>query len=344
MVGNAIMRTNDMMKWCKIGLAAAVVGLMMSTAAAADDTAFAASENALNVADAPLEWGLSGGNHKIVEHECGDIFEYPALTAWDACEGDLTDYIIVGGDLVLPDLVGDYVVTYNVFDSAGNAAREATRTIQVIDTVPPIITVFGGNPATIPLGEAYTDGPVTAFDACDGDLSERILTDNPVDVHIPGEYTITYNVSDAAGNAAVEAARTVYVSGNAILLDSLQDIILSEGMFYEWDSRIENESEVNVFQWYRHDGRHFVPIVDGPFGNGAFLGAETGALRFAPFTVAMAGRYMLEVVDDKAAVQKTASVTVHKDSELPAAGAVSLVVAALATAITGAAAFRKRRR
>ena len=45
----------------------------------------------------------------------------------------------------------------------------------------------------------------------DGDLTSFIAVNNPVDTSKPGTYTITYNVTDKADNAAAEVIRTVQV-------------------------------------------------------------------------------------------------------------------------------------
>jgi hypothetical protein len=63
---------------------------------------------------------------------------------------------------------------------------------------------------TVPLGAIYTDAGATATDNVDGDISDRIVTDNPVDTGIAGTYTVSYQVQDDAGNRAV-ATRTVIV-------------------------------------------------------------------------------------------------------------------------------------
>ena len=44
---------------------------------------------------------------------------------------------------------GTYSVTYDVTDTAGNAAEQKTRTVRVTDTGKPIITLTGDNPQTI---------------------------------------------------------------------------------------------------------------------------------------------------------------------------------------------------
>ena len=45
-------------------------------------------------------------------------------------------------------------------------------------------------------------------------LPQNIATVNPVDPSTVGVYTVTYNVSDAAGNPAVEVTRTVTITSD----------------------------------------------------------------------------------------------------------------------------------
>ena len=48
----------------------------------------------------------------------------------------------------------------------------------------------------------------TALDNFDGDITSSIVEVSTVDNPIVGTYTVTYNVTDANGNAAVEVTRT----------------------------------------------------------------------------------------------------------------------------------------
>jgi hypothetical protein len=80
----------------------------------------------------------------------------------------------------------------------------------IADSVPPEIVLNGSATVTIRSGSAYTDAGATATDNIDGDISDRIDVDNPVNTDRAGTYTVTYRVEDLAGNAAV-ATRTVIV-------------------------------------------------------------------------------------------------------------------------------------
>jgi hypothetical protein len=65
----------------------------------------------------------------------------------------------------------------------------------------------------VQLGAVYTDAGATAIDNVDGDITDRITVDNPVNTNVAGTYTVTYSVEDLAGNAAT-ATRTVTVQAD----------------------------------------------------------------------------------------------------------------------------------
>ena len=80
------------------------------------------------------------------------------------------------------------------------------------DSVAPVITLTGDDPQTVERGSAYVEQGATATDDTDGDISGNIVIDaSAVDINVVGSYGVTYNVSDAAGNPAVEVVRTVNV-------------------------------------------------------------------------------------------------------------------------------------
>jgi peptidoglycan hydrolase-like protein with peptidoglycan-binding domain len=62
------------------------------------------------------------------------------------------------------------------------------------------------------VGNTYLDAGATANDNVDGNITANIVTVNPVNTGVAGTYTVTYDVSDAAGNAAAQVSRTVVVA------------------------------------------------------------------------------------------------------------------------------------
>ena len=82
------------------------------------------------------------------------------------------------------------------------------------DTTPPVITITGSSSISLNVGDSYTEAGATATDNIDGNLTSSIITSGTVDTATAGTYTITYSVSDAAGNST-SASRTVIVASNA---------------------------------------------------------------------------------------------------------------------------------
>jgi hypothetical protein len=81
------------------------------------------------------------------------------------------------------------------FDTSGN--------------VPPVITIFGNNPATIFLGDSYVDAGAEAINS-DGSSAEITVDDSDLNTNEVGTYEIIYSASNEFGNS--EATREVIVT------------------------------------------------------------------------------------------------------------------------------------
>ena len=79
------------------------------------------------------------------------------------------------------------------------------------DSIAPVITLLGDATVSIEVGDTYIDAGATAKDNYDGDITSNIVTVSNVDTAIVGSYTVTYDVSDANGNAAATVTRIVSV-------------------------------------------------------------------------------------------------------------------------------------
>jgi hypothetical protein len=154
---------------------------------------------------------LVGEAELVLEAALDGTYTDPGATCQDEVDGDLAASVVVAGDPVDLKVPGSYVVTYNCQDAAGNPAVQVTRTVTVVDTTAPVITLLGSATETVEAGFPYTDAGAAAHDTFDGDITGNIVTVNPVDVNTAGTYTVTYDVSDAADNNAVKVIRTVTV-------------------------------------------------------------------------------------------------------------------------------------
>ena len=131
----------------------------------------------------------------------GTPYQEAGYAASDNVDGDLT------AQVRREELEGG--VRYTVTDSSGNSA-EAFRPLRYDDPVAPVLTLLGDTAPTIRVGTAYAEPGCSAEDNLDGDLTEQVEVSGEVNIWQPGEYTLTYRVSDSWGNRA-EATRTVTV-------------------------------------------------------------------------------------------------------------------------------------
>jgi hypothetical protein len=142
--------------------------------------------------------------------EAGTEYKDLGAVATDSFEGDLTGNILVSNPVDIRK-TGGYVVTYDVSDASGNKAVQASRSVEVKDTLAPVITLIGEAELNLGIGRQYIDAGATASDSFDGSLNDKLTVNNPVDSSKPGTYTVTYDVEDSSGNEAAQVVRKVVV-------------------------------------------------------------------------------------------------------------------------------------
>src|SRR5574342_448131 len=147
--------------------------------------------------------------------ELGSVYLDAGATALDNLDGDITGSIVVGGDIVDTSTVGTYTITYDVTDSLGNAAVQVIRTVNVVDTTIPIITLNGDNPQVILLGSPYVEAGAIVTDNQVAPITP-VIDSSAVNTSAVGSYQVTYDATDDEGNNAVQVIRTVNVVDSSI--------------------------------------------------------------------------------------------------------------------------------
>ena len=143
-----------------------------------------------------------------VTHEGATEYIDAGATATDSGGNDIS---VTKSGTVNINVVGTYSIMYSATDGNGLQAVQLIRSVNVVDTTAPVITLIGDATVTHEGATVYTDAGATASDTMDGDITDSIVTTSTVDADAIGTYTVTYNVSDQAGNQATEVTRTVIV-------------------------------------------------------------------------------------------------------------------------------------
>ena len=146
----------------------------------------------INLNFSPDNYTLPGG--KYIEE---------GFYAEDNYDGDITDKVIRE-----ENEKGD-VIRYTVKDSSGNEYTK-TRFVYYKDPIPPELILLGDKEISFTEGKEYEEPGFTATDNCDGDITNKVSVSGKVDINTPGEYKLTYTVSDTWGNK-VSDERTIIV-------------------------------------------------------------------------------------------------------------------------------------
>jgi hypothetical protein len=186
---------------------------------------------------------LNGANPLTVE--CHTSFTDPGATAVDGCAGS---FAASASGTVNVNVPGTYLITYTASDPSGNSATPQIRTVNVVDTTAPTITLNGNTPSLWPPNHRYHTFNVTDFvtgvtDGCDTSLGTGSVVISQVtsdeqenstgdgntfnDIVIAGDcksvqlraerdgagdgrvYTITFKVRDASGNVATATVKVL---------------------------------------------------------------------------------------------------------------------------------------
>lgn len=149
---------------------------------------------------------LTGSNKEVYVGKEFDLMK--GIVALDNEDGDITSSVVIESNNVNVNKVGVYNVTYAVTDADGAVTR-LTIQVTVMDGTAPIISA---NNIHVSQGKSfnYMLGLTGAQDNVDGNITSRVAVRGEVNVDVPGEYRLTYSVSDKAGNVS-EKSITVFV-------------------------------------------------------------------------------------------------------------------------------------
>jgi hypothetical protein len=138
-----------------------------------------------------------------ISHEVNTTYTEPGYSASDDPGTiDISSDVVVGGDTVDTSVLGAvYNITYDVVDANGNAGIQKIRTVNIVDTTNPVITLATPE-ITIEINSVY-DSSSAGASASDnsGETLTIVVDESGLDVNTQGAYTVTFTATDSSGNS-----------------------------------------------------------------------------------------------------------------------------------------------
>lgn len=304
-----------------------------------DNTPASQQQRVVTIADtlAPV---ITLNGEDSVQLECGlDSYVELGATALDQCDGALDP--ILTGSVVDTGLVGTYLVTYDVIDGVPLPADQAVRTVDVVDTTGPVITLLSTDPVVLDGGASYAEAGATAWDACLGDIApESIVIDNGVvNTGVIGTYQVSYTAVDGYGNANTEYLSVVVQRETCVLLVNTPTTVVSALPGDEVTLAVELDPAscavgTVTYEWKKRDGEgpDFVVIPGAP---------NSPTYVIASAVDGDTGVYRCDVSDSMYTVSSE-DIMLTVGTGLPVAGLAGIALAAAMAALAGTVALRKR--
>ncbi len=201
------------------------------------------------------------------------------------------------------NVIGSYSVDYTVTDLSANTSRVYTRVYKVVDRVKPVITLIGAEVQNIYRWKVYNDSGATVTDNYYANLVPQV--GGFVDVNLAGIYYLTYNVTDASGNAAIEKRRIINVkesisgiAGNSAFESGLNIYPNPNTGLFTLEVKLEDSKDMSIVI-FDMLGNKVKDLANEKITNGVY--------NFDLGNIA-AGNYMIRFVTEKETVSKKLTV------------------------------------
>ena len=160
--------------------------------------------------------------------EFGEKYEEPGASAWyghDFLDRFKKDVPVEITGKVDVSKLGTYTLTYKA--AYGRKTAETSRTVTVQDTTPPVIELKADPDGYTLFDHPYEEEGFTAIDSYDGDLTEKVKSEEKDGV-------VYYEVADSSGNVGKAERKIVYDDrkGPKITLEGEAEQVIYAGSDY----------------------------------------------------------------------------------------------------------------
>ena len=254
-------------------------------------------------------------------------------------EASFTTSFTNGGTNITPTgVTGGYYLWILAKDTSGNITIKRSNVFN-LDNTKPSITVVGTTPLTINAGTTYSDAGSSSFDLHSG-ISGSVTSAGTVNPSVIGTYTITYNVSDNAGNAATTVIRTINVvdataptvafgtNGNStyaktrsttVTVSDMYGTVTASSLKYLWNTSTTAPSEASFTTSFANGGTNITPTgVTGSYYLWILAKDTSGNT-----TITRTNVFNLDNTKPVITLTGTSSVNVNKGSTYSDAGATA---------------------
>lgn len=222
-----------------------------------------------------ISYTLNGENN--LHLEIGEEFTDPGVSILG--EDIAGAYYTVDGT-VDSSTVGEYTITYTIFNQFDDVVGTIVRIVDVSDKVAPIINLTGGSTVHVQVGEDFVDPGFTVDE--NYSISDMVSVIGEVDTRMIGVYYLYYSVEDDAGNSSGIITRTIYVDDYIAPLATLNpgvDTIIAgttwEDAGFTAEDNYFSSVEKSVYQSNLDTtipGEYYVLYkVEDPSGNATYL-------------------------------------------------------------------------
>lgn len=196
------------------------------------------------------------------------------IKAIDNYDGDITNNIKYN--------INTENITFFVSDSSNNKST-LTKKIKYIDSEKPVIKLNNSNNLYLNKGQEYIEYGATAYDSCDGNISQNIKITSNIDINTLGIYEVIYSITDSDGNVSEEkryitvGENEEYYSNYKVVNGATIYLTFDDGPgpYTETLLKILDEYNIKATFFVTSQFPKYLPLIKQEYESGHTIGVHT---------------------------------------------------------------------